>query len=281
MYIDKMRDFGFIPANHQTPNFFPVSLVDIQTPDGVAVPGYKAVQRQDTLDVLAVHSDGYKLVSHEAVTAAFDDAVGTLDTTGMMVGSDLTHNGGRLFRQYILPAYRVETAEGDATALRIIAFNSYDGSAAINFRAGTYRFVCANTSIIGTDIAAVRRRHTANLVVKDIAEGMVEACLTYAQQMDRMKRWVGVPVEMNQIIKIFQTLPGSNNALVGILLDNLLNRPEADQGDDLWGLYNVLTSWASHTERRSPNAFASRIAREERVAKLIDGTVWRSLEDAP
>jgi hypothetical protein len=280
MYIDKMRNFGFIPANHETPNFFPVSLVDIQTPDGVAVPGWKAVQRQDTLDVLAVHSDGYKLVSHEAVTAAFDEAVGTLDTTDMQVCSDLTHNGGRLFRQYILPAYQIEAAPGDVASLRIIAFNSYDGSAAINFRAGTYRFVCANTSIIGTDIAAVRKRHTANLVVEDIALGMTEACRVYTQQMQRMRDWSHIPVGAAQAMAVFKDLPGSNDTLVGSLVSAYLL--EADTGhDDLWSLYNVLTAWASHSQPQNRNAFASRIAREERVAKLIEGTVWRRLEDAP
>jgi hypothetical protein len=276
-HMDRMRDYGFVPANHSTPNYFPVGLVDLRTPDGVTVPGWKAVQRQDTLQVLAVHTDAYRLVSHEAVTAAFDQAVESLDTTGMMVGSDLTHNGGRLFRQYVLPAYQIETGKGDASALRIVAFNSYDGSAAINFRAGTYRFVCANTAVVGTDIAAVRRRHTAGLMVDDIADGMAEACALYSLQMERMRRWVGVGVTTTDAIRMIESLPGSNDALIGAMTMQWIAAEEA-HGPSLWTLYNCFTAWATHTPTKGGNAFATRIGREDRVARLVETKEWKVLE---
>src|SRR4051794_3214873 len=99
-YIDKMQQYGFIPADHDKPNHFPVELVPM-TAGGFTVDGWKALIRPDTGQVLHCWQDGYNLVPPEAATAAFDQAIDAsgLDTKGLMVATDLTHDGKRLFRQ--------------------------------------------------------------------------------------------------------------------------------------------------------------------------------------
>lgn len=277
-YMDKMETYGFVPANHQAPNFFPVELVPVEA-GGRTVEGWRALVRSDTGAVLHCWQDGYRLVAHEAATAAFDRAIAAsgLDTAGMMVATDLTHDGRRLFRQYVLPAHGVEVRPGDRTALRIVGFNSYDGSLAVSWRGGGYRFVCANTAVIGRDVATARARHSAGLDMDALARGMVAACELYVAETARWKRWAEVGVDTDAAVRVLRALPGASDALVGQLTTAWVTTRE---DDTLWNLYNCLTHWATHGEARGANRMATVHARQERVARLIEAKPWKVLEDA-
>lgn len=275
-YIDLMDRYGFVPANHAAPAFFPVELVPL-TAAGRIVEGWRALMRTDTGAVLHCWQDGYKLVPHQDATAAFDAAIeaSSLDTTGMRVATDLTHDGCRLFRQYVLPAHSVEVRPGDVTALRIVGFNSYDGSLAVSWRGGGYRFVCANTAVIGRDVATARARHSAGLDMEALARGMVAACSLYVAETARWTRWAGVRVDTDAAVRLLRALPGASDALLGQLTAVWV---QAREDDTLWSLFNILTHWASHEPVRGGNRMAAVQARQERVARLIDGRAWTELE---
>lgn len=273
---EQMERYGFVPANHRTPAFFPVELVPMSAA-GRTVEGWRALVRPDTGAVLHCWQDGYKLVPHAAATAAFDAALraGGLDTTGMLVSTDLTHDGRRLFRQYVLPAHSVEVRPGDVTALRIVGFNSYDGSLAVSWRGGGYRFVCANTTVIGRDVAAAKARHSAGLDMGALARGMVAACALYVAETARWRRWAAVPVDTDRAVRVLRALPGASDALVGQLTTAWVGGRE---DDTLWALFNTLTHWATHDATRGGNRMATVHARQERVARLIDSKPWAELE---
>ncbi|MBP2307486.1 DUF932 domain-containing protein [Azospirillum melinis] len=275
-HIDQMERYGFVPANHRAPNFFPVELVPMRAA-GRTIEGWRALMRADTGRVLHCWQDGYKLVPHADATAAFDAALraGGLDTTGMLVATDLTHDGRRLFRQYVLPAHSVEVRPGDVTALRIVGFNSYDGSLAVSWRGGGYRFVCANTTVIGRDIAAAKARHSAGLDMEALARGMVAACALYVAETARWIRWAAVPVDTDRAVRVLGALPGASDALVGQLTTAWVGSRE---DDTLWALFNTLTHWATHDPTRGGNRMATVHTRQERVARLIDSKPWAELE---
>lgn len=273
---EQMERYGFVPANHTAPAFFPVALVPMSAA-GRMIEGWRALVRADTGALLHCWQDGYKLVPHAAATAAFDAALraGGLDTTGMLVATDLTHDGRRLFRQYVLPAHSVEVRPGDATALRIVGFNSYDGSLAVSWRGGGYRFVCANTTVIGRDVATAKARHSAGLDMEALARGMVAACALYVAETARWIRWAAVPVDTDRAVRVLRALPGASDALVGQLTTAWVGGRE---DDTLWALFNTLTHWATHDATRGGNRMATVHARQERVARLIDSKPWTALE---
>ncbi|CAO3441191.1 DUF932 domain-containing protein [Azospirillum endophyticum] len=275
-HIEQMERYGFVPANHRAPAFFPVELVPMSAA-GRTIGGWRALVRADTGRVLHCWRDGYKLVPHAAATAALDAAIrdGGLDTTGMLVSTDLTHDGRRLFRQYVLPAHSVEIRPGDVTALRIVGFNSYDGSLAVSWRGGGYRFVCANTTVIGRDVAAAKARHSAGLDLEALARGMVAACALYVAETTRWIRWAAVPVDTDQAVRVLRALPGTSDALVGQLTTAWIGGRE---DDTLWALFNTLTHWATHDPTRGGNRMATAHARQERVARLVDSRPWAELE---
>lgn len=274
--MDQMDRYGFVPANHDAPNFFPVELVPL-TAAGRTVAGWRALVRSDTGAVLHCWQDGYTLVPHEAATAAFDAAIrsGGLDTAGMLVATDLTHDGRRLFRQYVLPAHAVEIRPGDVTALRIVGFNSYDGSLAISWRGGGYRFVCANTAVIGRDVAIAKARHSVGLDMEALARGMVAACALYVAETARWVRWAAVRGDTDAAVRVLRALPGASDALVGQLTTAWVGSRE---DDTLWALFNTLTHWATHDAVRGSNRMSTVHARQERVARLIDSRSWTELE---
>ena len=188
-YVNLMERHGFIPANHATVEYFPAQIVPLVTPDGIKT-NQIAVQRSDNLDLIGYHTTDYKIVTHEEVTQAFMDAIQTanLRTDGMMICQDTTHGGAKLFLQFVFPDQVIKIGDQDETALRILGFNSYDGSMAVKFRAGGYRFVCANGAIIGGDIAAASSKHTSGFDISALAVKLVAASEAFvAQQAEALR----------------------------------------------------------------------------------------------
>ena len=172
MYADVMDKYGFIPANHVAPIEFEVLLNGIYDRQGRKIPGHKAVVRSDTGDTLAVHSDKYSLVPYQVHFDAFEKAIAKsgLNTTNLRIGTDLTNNGARIFRQYLFPDHMVEVDLGRhgmrPVAMRIVMFDSYDGSSKFRGMTGAFDFVCANQSVSGKEIDSIGFKHVGEMADK-------------------------------------------------------------------------------------------------------------------
>jgi len=270
-YAKQMEDFGFVPANHESPLYFPVGLRPL-TCMGQTINGYQAVVREDESRVLAVHSDKYALMPNERVYALFDEAIrqSGLDTTNLRVADDISHDGARAFRQYLFPGH-VEEIAGTEIALRIIAFNSYDGSLSARYRAGFYRFVCANTAVIGRDAADFRVRHIGDMEEKIpvIAQSVVTSAEGFIANAKRMRRWADVPLTHGDMEQLTKGFAEGNERLENQLFADAMRANAAT----VWDFYNVLTAWATHASVRSAkNAAHAKTVREDKVAKYIDAT---------
>lgn len=282
-YNDLMERHGFIPADHAAPRFFPVAARNLYDEAGEILPGYKRIIREDDGRTLHVATDAYKLISNEEAFGAFEDALkaSTLDLTDMRIGTDYAAQGARVFRQYLLPAHRVQVKPGVETALRLIMFNSYDGTLAFSGRAGAYNFVCANTSIAGHDMASFRMRHAAGIDVAKAITGLTEAAMAHVQEAERQKAWPDVPVADLQALEVFRAIPRATGLLVDHLAHSWLRARDNDPlqgGANLWCLWNVLTAWATHDpETGKVNAAPIRSEREVRVRQVQEAAAWKAL----
>lgn len=280
-YQTQMEKYGFIPANHEKPNWFPVLIGDVYDERGKPIPNYKRVHRDDTGDTLAVHSAQYRLISYQSSFDAFDKALATsgLDLSDMHIATDLTHNGARCFRQYVLPAHSVEVSRSDITALRIIMFNSYDGSTRFSGMAGGYRFICANMSVLGNDLVRVGVKHIGNedkdhkieLTISKLVAETAKAI----KRIEQMKAWTSITPNMEDVKRALDHMPQGSDTLT----DKFLSRLALAEDKSLWSFYNILTDWSSRTET-SQNGAATRSAREQRVGQLIECPYWKVLENA-
>ena len=268
-YAKQMEDFGFVPANHESPLYFPVALKPLSCM-GHELPGYQAVVREDEERVLAVHSDRYSLMPNERVYALFDEAIrqSGLDVTDMRVADDMSHDGARAFRQYLFPGH-VEEVAGTEIALRIIAFNSYDGSLSARYRAGMYRFVCANTCVLGRDAADFKVRHIGDMEEKmpAIAQSVVASAEAFVENAKRMRAWAGQRICTDDLGRLSKKFAAGNEKLENQLIADALRAC----AETAWDYYNVLTAWATHASVRSAkNAAHAKTVREDKVAAFID-----------
>ena len=279
-YQQQLEAYGFIPANHVTPQFFPVDVGGVYDAKGEVVPGYQRVYREDSGDTLAIHTDSYKLIRYEDSFQAFDLSLKAsgLDLTNMQIATDYANRGARIFRQYLLPAYQIDLGNGDLSALRIIMFNSYDGSTAFQGMAGAYRFVCANMAVIGKDIIRVKVRHVGKAVIEPVIETVVEAAKTFTDEMERQRAWGQVGVEHERAIDTFRALPQATDRLTEHLTLRWVEETR-DHTKSLWTLYNVLTSWATHggDQRAEKLSVGASIDRQKRVKALTEGKAWEQL----
>jgi hypothetical protein len=280
-YADLMDRHGFIPANHDSLNFERVEVRKLYDDAGLELEGWQRIYNVDRKTTLHVATNDYKLVPNEVCYAAFEQALNesTLDLTGLRIGTDMTHGGGRTFRQYLLPAHNVPVKPGVDVALRIIMLNSYDGTMAFRGLAGAFNFVCANTSILGNKAADFTIRHVGTIDITGAAQKLVAAAEGFVQETEGWKVWPEMRVTDAQAIEVFKAIPAATESTIEHLtLQWLLARdgdgPQA--GANAWTLYNVLTAWATHTQSRS-NGAAARFQRDGAVRKTIDGKTWKEL----
>lgn len=255
--------------------YFPVELMPAEC-EGIEIPNWNVLKRSDTGDHLYVHKESYHLVSNEEVYSTFDDA---LTEAGLFDGDveikdELSHNGLRAFRQYIFKDHTIDPGDGNRVAMRLVVFNSYDGSTSFRARIGGYRFVCSNGCITGKDLLNVNQKHTSGFKMGEIADKVAQAPALFMEQERIWSEWREINMLTEDTISLFKKLPNASERLV----DNLTRRlVEAHNGrQSLWDVYNVLTNWATHDHART-NTPAVQAQREDRVCKLTQSKSWQSL----
>lgn len=285
-YADLVAKHGFIPADHAAPKFFPVKARKLFDEMGTELPGWLRIVREDTGDTLHVATDKYQVVTNEEAFGAFEDALhsSTLDLTDMQIGTDYSNGGARCFRQYLLPAHRVEVKPGNEVALRLLMMNSYDGSMKFRGQCGAYSFVCANTSIVGKDYAQFSMRHSGKIDVPKAIAGLTQAAEEYLETARQWKLWPQITVTDEQAMAVCGDMPLATTTLTDLLVHAWLRAKTGSgpqTGPNLWTLYNTLTAWSSHTDDTLKTGRGQvRFDREKRVAALLEGKVWKALQEA-
>lgn len=277
-----LADSGFVPMNHHAPEaFFDVAWDHVYDQKGAKVDGYKRVFREDSGATMSIHTDAYQLIPYAVTFEAFDEALeqSGLDCTGLRVATDISHNGARCFRQYVLPKHQIDV-RGHKLSLRIMGFNSYDGSTAAAIRAGAYEWVCANTSVVGRDLIQLKIKHVGNvqLRLEDGIKRVIEAADYFVDLEPKLKRWQEVLIGVEQFRNTVSSMPQATHQL----LDHLTSRFAIEVDDKtMFTAWSLLTNWSTHGEHaaRTPRAnFAqSRADREKRVAALVSGRQWVAL----
>lgn len=276
VYDEQMARYGFVPFNHLVPIEFSVSMNGIYDAKGRRIPGHSAVVRDDTGDTLAVHSAQYKLVPYQEHFHAFEEAIrkSQLRWDTMHVGTDMQDNGAKIFRQYLFPDHMVKFDSGRGlreVALRIFMFDSYDGSTRFQGRCGAFDFICCNSAVSGKEIDAVGFKHVGDMATKIslAAERLTGAAERFIEEMERLQRWPRIPMRTIEFSELLNDLPQANPRLV----DQLTADYSRGEGNNLWDVHNLLTSWATHDIPAKTQA-----DRQKRVAALVEGELWTGLE---
>jgi phage/plasmid-like protein (TIGR03299 family) len=121
-----------------------------------AVPGHKAIAREDTGAVLSIMKDSYHPIQNAEAFEFFDAVVGegqaVYDTAGAL------HGGRRVWIMARLP--KALFIEGDELERNILLVTSHDGSSTLKMMHVTTRVVCQNT----LSIALSNAQHTISIL---------------------------------------------------------------------------------------------------------------------
>jgi hypothetical protein len=284
-YSDKAKEFGFVPMNHAEPNYFDVGKVDVFDDKQNRIEGYAAIKRLDTYDTLAIHSDRYTPILDRDVFSAFENG---LDRAGfnlknMGVSYDRSHNGARMFVQYVLPEHSREV-NGAPVSLRFLMWNSHDGSRAASGRCGFYSWVCANQSVRGKDLGAFDVRHAGDAaIVTARIDRLIDGAKEAETELALMQAWAKREILDATALNIFGLIPAASDQLIGQLMVDWTRAKDgksADKGPTLYGLYNVLTAWATHTKGKTKNEANACVERQERIGKVFQMKEWKELAAA-
>lgn len=138
--------------------------VFVQTPGGMMpVDGRKAVARDDTWEVLGIHSERY--LGHGYKPWLIDNLSALTGGGAEFANAGLLANGAQAWVQIEAPE-NVDASGGVVIRPFILATTSFDGSLATTYKTGFTNVVCDNTfaAFMSESGETYRRKHTKNSV---------------------------------------------------------------------------------------------------------------------
>jgi hypothetical protein len=273
----------FMPMNHREVNPIAAKALKVFDEHGTEIAGYHHIVRGDNGETIRVCGEGYTLVQNEFLVDTIETALkkSKLDLTDARVGFDYSHNGARMFAQWILPAHTALIRPGVEASLRVVALNSYDSSTPVLARTGSFNWVCANQAVSGKEFASFRFRHSGEIDILPAVAKLAAAAEEHVEQARRWERWPSIRISDQTVRAVMMSLPKATEAQVDGLIHAWLKARDEDElqgGDNLWCLYNVLTAWASSKEAIVGTQLAHRNwERQTRVAAVVEGKLWQEI----
>ena len=144
------------------------------------------------------------------------------------------------------PDLMIKGKNGDDAFPRLILTNSHDGFNSFQFRVGIYRFVCSNGLVVADEeFSAFRIRHKG-YTFAELQEVVVQAVKDLPNKVEvlnKMQMRELTPVEQRQLaIDAMQLRTNRIDATWDeeTIQDVLTPIRDADKGNDLWSVFNVI-----------------------------------------
>ena len=164
---------------------------------------------------------------------------------------------GTIFSKHMIafqnPEIKIKGSDGDDSFPRIIMTNSHDGMQAFKFSVGIFRLVCSNGLVVAdeqfSDFKIKHKGYTFD-ELRGVVNQAVEDLPNKVQVMNDMKDRVLTQEEKNKLALDAMLIranitPGSKEASKfqyddETIEDILDPKRDADKGDDLWKVFNVV-----------------------------------------
>lgn len=144
------------------------------------------------------------------------------------------------------PDLMIKGKDGDDAFPRIILTNSHDGFNSFQFRIGIYRLVCSNGLVVADEeFSAFRIRHTGYTFeeLRGVVSQAVADLPNKVDILNKMQLRELTPVEQRQLaIDAMQLRTNRIDAVWDeqTIQDVLTPVRDADKGNDLWKVFNVI-----------------------------------------
>lgn len=275
----------FMPMDHKTVQPIGARALKCFDEQGQEIVGYHHIVRGDTGATIRVAPDSYTVVQNDFAVATIEQALhqSNLNLSGARFGVDYSHDGARMFAQWLLPAHTQMVRQGVEATLRVILLNSYDGTAALHCRTGSFNWACANQAVSGKEFGSFKFIHSGEIDLEPAVRRLTAAAEDHVQQVRRWELWPSIRVSDRQARAVIAAMPQTLESQVDSLVHAWVKARDEDPvqgGDNLWCLYNVLTAWASKEGGGGPNRAFRNFERMKRVAVVTEGKLWTELATA-
>ena len=168
-----------------------------------------------------------------------------------------TKSGGTIYSKHMVafqnPDIKITSADGDDAYPRILLTNSHDGMQAFKFSVGIFRLVCSNGLVVADEQFSnfkIKHKGYTFAELRNVVRQAVEDLPNKVQVMNDMKNRVLTQEEKNKLALDAMMVragiqPGSDKASKfnydeETIEDILDPKRDADKGDDLWRVFNVV-----------------------------------------
>lgn len=273
---EKMEELGL-----EFPKF---EKTKIYNAAGEEIMGHAAITNVETREVSAVMSDRYTIFNHEDAFKIIDEAAKNLAPE---VKGDVRFysNDGYMKVQYDLPEqYNIMVGEGDPLRTRLVGYNSVDGSKTLSFHIDFLRLVCQNgmqgfsrefnftrkhSRFIHEDTHDFNIAAQMEVAWKTVAENaatLKNNAVDYQKGMDAIKAMVErklFPKKMQRWIEDEWKKSTDNTQI----------RSSADNGGNLWTLYNAFTNAITHSTNSKGEKLSDQ--QQELYGKRINSLIMK------
>tara|TARA_R110002020_G_scaffold468243_1_gene692383 strand:- start:1796 stop:2728 length:933 start_codon:yes stop_codon:yes gene_type:complete len=290
--IDGLRESGHGPAGfevgtakvmYQAGTEFVRNRFSLSTYDAKEV-----YYRKDTGEPLAIHGLRYKPLQYPIMIDKVRDMIerSNLDATGLQEKISVSPNGGMCLVEYIFPAEKFTSPDGDTACLRIMALSSFNGVWSCILTVGLLLGACFNKEIFIKNPAAIyKARHTNKLdidfgisvlgkvidTVKDEVEFWHELHNTTSVPLEVFKMFADVSNYKDDIAEISWHSYKDNvtNKSMLYLLDKYQTHYAPLMGRNMWAVYNTITDWSTHAPSSAKNKIALMQRRTDQASEVM------------
>ena len=236
------------------PADFPVVLRPISYRSNgayVAVPKRLAVVREDTGEPLALVSDRYTLVQHQAILDAVEAAITRLGLGGVPRGVYVDRRGARMRALYKFHHVSRPVRGTDTICPCVKVENTYDGTSRISAHIGAFRFVCTNLAVGGGGVFAggFMAVHAGEIPIEALTDQLSTYLDGFSEITELYRTWAGMAFCGDEFQEILSPFPA--RTAEGI-------REAASRGplQTVYDAYNAATWYATHRMRSARSALA-------------------------
>ena len=142
----------------------------------------KGIVRTDTNKLISVVSNKYKLVPHAQVISAVESELRKDHDFKRTVY--MTHDGARVYSEYLLSSMTQEIGDGDSISAKLIARNSYDGSTIMAINLEGLRLLCLNGLMGFGSLFSFGKKHMGEIsVTNNMGQEINSALSTYKDSL--------------------------------------------------------------------------------------------------
>jgi hypothetical protein len=233
---------------------------------------HKAIVRTDTNEFVGVVSSKYRPLRNEdlfgTIEAALNEAIPEEMFRDVQVRDRVSGGGSWSQREYVLPAYAEELKNSQfetRVGLRIIAWNSYDGSASAGLMTGLIDFYCTNGMIVGNQITRELKRHSTRLTPEDFLPRLTKNLSTIHEEIDGIRGMMHTPLNSDAALEFLEKNLSAKRAAE--MFTRMQQEVEV-RGSNVFALHSALTYYASHDSE----SFATRAPlHSSRTARMLRG----------